>query len=252
MKKLSVFLVILLCSAIAFGADKVYVEDLNADGVKEKVRYHQELGGNHMWGQLTITRQGKRVFQPAIYDIACEAYEIADISPLYHGKEIVYISFVDSRTVQNQNKATGYSFMAYRWSKDLKQFIAFQRLEATGLQLKTGDTKMVLAHIRKYQEPKINALEKIVARFIHAAAKQDWAKVGQMMEKNNGADLQNIKSYTKIYSTLPDRSCWVWDFSAHDPSFIVCTIQMQTGPEPVYQVIIHRGKINNFYPGMGD
>lgn len=132
------FRIILITLALGLTITPVFAktcqEDLNGDGVKETIRWREEMGGMNLWGELKISSKGKTVFSS--WDFCRtwgrEGFWLLDLDKEVKGKELV-IYRDDKQTAKYLPDR--FHFEIYHWKKG--KYVLNRKLHSNGRH-KTG------------------------------------------------------------------------------------------------------------------
>lgn len=230
MKRIIVFVLLVMAMPV-FGGVKY--EDINKDGVKEKILQRENVTYEQR-DMLTVTRQGKTIFVYKPDKIkGYEGFKIDDFDSCCPGKEIlVFIPTIPDPHGEGIGMRAfvlyQYIVVVYRWDKKEKKYLAYWTFYINDKKYKPDQVAMIYKYI-KSERPKFRTAEVRAVEFVRAVGQGDWVKVKRMVGKDLGSsnEYKNLQSVCK-HST-PSATWQMFD-SPHDRNN-VCFIASANLPE---------------------
>lgn len=223
MKKMTFVLLTVIVGVIvltpAFGWVKN--EDINRDGVKEKVFCREKITYEQR-DMLTITRQGKVIFMYKPSKIkGLEKFKIVDFDSRQPGKEIIVFipSIPDpySETVAMRYYISyQYVVIVYRWDTKAKEYLGYWTFYLNTEKYTPDQVSRVYEYV-KSERPKFRAAEVRALEFVKAIGQGDWIHVMAMMETTKPwIKVSDYHGLRKDCQHFPSSKTWEMFASPHD------------------------------------
>lgn len=233
-----------IVTAPAFGANWVKHEDLNRDGIREKIVWKEQRFENYYLGTMTISRKGKIVFQAK--DLYTDYYDIrfSNLDSRFSGKEIIRITKSPAFVFPEGKWDPNYwAAEIYRW--DGSCYVLFWIVGKTTHKYVPGQFDQIVEDT-KWQKPQRDQLLKQAESFVQAIRAKNWSAVDRLLDpdKNDGAiALAEVKTFALKIDRIERTYLWTLQDSRHDSKWKV--LNFRNGKDYGIMVISPRG-INKF------
>lgn len=216
-------------------------EDINRDGVKEKIVWQEKRREIYYLASMTVSRKDKVVFQ--VKDLLTtgmneSAVKIVDIDPRFPGSEIIVIIpsdmglIEDGRCIDEQS----YRSTIHRWDSS-GRFVSYWVIK-TPYQQRT--ISQVVKDV-KNEYPKFMKAQKTAQSFVRAIADGKWGKVQSMMQEDKSwIKVSAYQEMQKDCKSFPPSKTWEMFASPHERNNI-CFIAWKSKTQAFTIIVTPQG-----------